>query len=177
MKALIAAAALAVSLPVSASALTIVHMDTISTTTTNWSDSVSVAQFDSSLGTLNSVTVELMGSVNGDANGESLDGAPATISLDLAAELVASTAALSGIATALPIASESFDASAFDGTIDFGGTSGVSLSGLTNTDTDSGVLTGADMDEFIGLGLVSVMVDATGESTGSGAGNLITQFT
>lgn len=176
MKNFLVTTAMISMLPVAASAATQMYMDSVALSTTNWSDSISVSQFDGSLGTLNSVTVELEGTVEGNAFGESLDASPATIALDLAAELTASTTALGDLATALPIASETFAASAADGAIDFGGTAGISFIGLSNSDTDTGVLTGADMDEFIGMGLVTVLVDATGESTGSGAGNLITQF-
>lgn len=160
----------------SASAAVLEFSDSVSLSTTNWTDSLAVSQFDSALGTLTSVVVTLTGGVSGDAFGESLDAAPAEITLDLSAEITAATSALGEIGTVLPLASESFSATADDGTIDFGGTSGVSFTGLTGTDSDSSTLTGGDMAEFIGTGTVEIMLEALGMSIGSGAGNLITRF-
>lgn len=159
-----------------ASAATIEFSDSVSLQSTNWAETLSVTQFDSGLGTLNSVMVTLEGSVEGEANAESLDAAPATITLDISALIEASTAALGNIGTVLPVVSEIFNASAADGVIDFGGTAGIMTGLLSASDTDSSTFTGADMAEFIGGGDVSINVDASGESAGTGAGNLIQQF-
>jgi len=148
MKTLALAAAISLS-GVAASAATVEFSDTINLTVTNWMLDASVSQFDPSLGTLESVMITLDGSVEGAAKAESLDNARATVTLDLAAQIVASTSLLGDVANVLPIVSTQAGLDAFDGTIDFGGTSG----------TDTGTVT-----------------EALGQSTGSGAGNLITQF-
>lgn len=157
-------------------AATLSYTGSIPLTTTNWANSVSVQKFDPSLGTLNSVTVALKSGVSGDAKGESLDLGPATITLKLQAEVEASTASLGTIVAVLPVVDQVFNASAFDGTIDFAGTSGVSFIGLSAMDSKSSVLTGASMADFIGLGSIGIDVAAVGTSVGTGAGNLITQF-
>ena len=62
------------------------------------------------------------------------------------------------------------------GDIDFGGPSGNSFLDLSGDDSDSNLIT-ADLADFIGLGTIDLPVIGTGMSTGTGAGNLITQFT
>lgn len=74
----------------------------------------------------------------------------------------------------LPIASTSDNVTAFDGTIDFGGTSGKSYTGLSNSDSETG--SSVDYATFTGSGNVSLPIKAQGTSTGSGAGNLLLQF-
>ena len=159
-----------------ASAATVSFSDTVALTTTNWTDSLSITQFDTSLGTLNNVMVTLEGTVQGEANAESLDAAPATITLDLSALITASTALLGNVGTVLPIVSQSVNLSSFDGGIDFAGTSGFATGVVSASDTDMSTFTGSDMAEFIGGGTVAIDLTANGQSTGSGAGNLITQF-
>lgn len=175
MKTLALAAAISLS-GVAASAATVEFSDTINLTVTNWMLDASVSQFDPSLGTLESVMITLDGSVEGAAKAESLDNARATVTLDLAAQIVASTSLLGDVANVLPIVSTQAGLDAFDGTIDFGGTSGTDTGTVTGTDSDMGTFVGADMAEFIGTGDVTIMLEALGQSTGSGAGNLITQF-
>ncbi len=58
-------------------ALTETYSQSSAMATTNWSNTFGITQFDSSLGTLNSVTLTLTGTVLGNANAESLDAAPA----------------------------------------------------------------------------------------------------
>ena len=123
MKTLLLAAAFGVT-SAAASAAILHYSDTVSLTTTDWSETVSVNQFDSALGTLTSVMVTLLGGVEGEAKAESLVTAPATVSLDLSAMISAATSALGEIATVLPLVSRSEDLSIFDNMIDFGGTSG-----------------------------------------------------
>ena len=64
----------------------------------------------------------------------------------------------------LPLESETFDFTAFDGTIDFG------------SGTDSQTRTGSDLDEFIGTGSVAFSLKAIGHSMATGAGNLASIF-
>lgn len=177
VKTTFAAIVAATAMTGAASAATVSYSDTLDFQSTNFADQVlSLTQFDPTLGTLNSVSVTLDGTVLGNASGESRDAASATVTLNLSAEITASTAALDSLAVVLPVASESFAATAFDGSIDFGGTSGVSLTGLTATESAFSMLTGTDMAEFIGAGTVDILIGASGIAYGSGAGNLITEF-
>ena len=53
--------------------------------TTNWLETINIAQFDSSLGTLQSVLVTLLGKVEGEVSAESLDKSASTVTLNLSA--------------------------------------------------------------------------------------------
>ncbi|ARE39398.1 hypothetical protein RGUI_1257 [Rhodovulum sp. P5] len=176
MKKVLLATAAAAAFGTAASADILEYADIYPLSTTNWDGTISIAQFDSSLGTLNSVYLELRGYVEGSSRVESLDAAPSTITAELSAELSMSTAALSDILVTLPVVSEMFDAEAFDGTIDFAGGSGTEWLDQMADDMDDATLTGSDMDEFIGMGSIDLILEAIGMSTASGAGNIITQF-
>lgn len=145
--------------------------------TTNWSTSITLPQFDPALGTLNSISFVLFGHVEGTAKFESMDAAPAVITMDLSAMLKLKRPDLTDLVVTIPVASTSDNASAFDGTIDFGGTSGNTYGGLSANDTESATTsTAADKALFTGLGSIVLPVTASGASTGSGAGNLLLQF-
>lgn len=154
------------------SAATVSYTDSVSIQSTDWNDQLSVPQFDPTFGALNSVTLTLTATVEGSASVESLDAAPNTIFVDLKAVIVASTNFIPEIAMAIPLVSAQFDASAFDGLLDYAGTSGVTIADLEATDTDTGTLTGTDLTEFVGIGTVDILVQATGHSTEQGPGNL-----
>lgn len=145
---------------------------------TSWTDAFAVQQFDTQGGTrvLDSIEVFLEGTVLGDAAAESLDAEPSTITLNLTATISLSLGATL-LAQVIPLANEIFDASAFDDVIDFGGTSGVTYENLTDTQSTTSLITDPlEFAPWIGLGTVSVDGAASGFSSGSGAGNLLTQF-
>jgi len=160
-------------------AATITFTDSIATQSTNWLDvELTVSQFDGSLGTLTAVEIVLIGSVSGTANAESLDAAPANLTLDLRGDIELDLTSLS-VANILLVDVGDTGApsvSAFVGDIDFAGASGVSMD-LSGSDTDSASTTDVgDLAFFTGGGTVSFLASATGKSSGTGAGNLITQF-
>ena len=163
---------------VAASAATITHTQTLGDQTTNFADrSVgAIAQFDASLGTLNSATITLLGTVSGSISYESLDAASSTVTTNISAEIALSTSALSSLVVVLPTQTEIRSASVFDGAIDFAGTSGDSITNLSANLSDSTVLTGASLAEFIGTGFVDFTLDGTGVSSASGSGNLAAIF-
>jgi PEP-CTERM motif len=149
----------------------------VALTTTNFSDTLSFSKFDPLLGTLLSATVTLNGNVLGDGSAESLDSAPATITLNLKATETYTILGLSSPLVAIPVVSTSFNATAFDGSVDFGGTSGVSLKNLSATGSDADTFTSvADLAIFTGVGMLSGGLQADGASVGTGSGNLITLF-
>jgi hypothetical protein len=82
------------------------------------------------------------------------------------------------VTTILPTVVQNFNATAFDGAIDFLGTSGTTLTGLLGAASPVSVTltSGADLALFTGAGTVNVPYAGVGSSTGTGAGNLITQF-
>lgn len=161
-----------------ASAGTITYSDTLALASTNWNRNASVSQWDpASFGVtaadLVSVTIKVTGTVNGDIAVESLDAAPAAVAYQIAATMnFSGPGGANGLV--LPVANGVFNATAWDGNTDFGGTSGASFTGLTNTQFNSA--SPFIFAPYIGTGNVLVNVIATGSSGGSGAGNLIQQF-
>lgn len=177
MKKLFVAIAAGLFSAAAAQAATISFSDSIGLTTTNWStvspppNPLTLPQFNPSLGTLMSVTFAYSGQVQTTFRAESLDSSPSTVNLTSSAALV----------FGLPISdtinatgSSSRSVSAFDGDIDFGGTSGFGPEVVTGTDSDTLVLLGG-FGAFVGLGTYDIGVNATGLSSASGPGNLITQ--
>lgn len=148
------------------------------TQSTNWNQSVNLNKFDTALGTLTNVSLQLVGGVFGSVRLESLDGTPAAINYSLSAQV--SATGISGLSVlVLPAATGTFNAAAHDGSIDFGGTSGITLNNLSNTDTNSSssvaplvlaAYSGGPGDTF------AVALAATGLSSTSGGGNLATLF-
>lgn len=159
-----------------AMAATVTYTDSVALQETNWTNVLALTQFDSSLGTLNSVSVTLMGTVDGVARAESLDSSPSTVTLNLASQITASTPSVGSLLVVLPGISESHSLATYDGTTDFAGASGVTSDPPAQTDTNSTVLTGGAMSDFIGTGTVNFSVASLGTSSGSGAGNLATLF-
>jgi hypothetical protein len=152
--------------------------DTIPMTTTTWFDTLSVPKFDPALGTLLGIDFSLTGTVSGSAAYESLDADPATITLNLTAEVVVQRPDLSQLIVVLPVVNVVENSAAFDGTIDFDGPSGSTFTNLnaTLTNTASSPPPASDLVLFTGPGTINLPVSASGMSSGSGAGNLILQF-
>ena len=123
---------------------------------------------------LTGISFTLDGSVSGNAKFESLDAAPATVTMNLQAMIKLYDPSNNVLVVTLPVVWTSDNVSAFDGVIDFGGTSGKSYLGETNSDSQTG--TSTDYATFTGSGNISLPVTAQGSSNGSGAGNLILQF-
>ena len=163
----------------SASAAEICFDGAFGSTRTNWADTLVIPKFDTALGTLLSVRWTVNGNITGSAAFESLDAAPSTITTELRATITLLRPDNSPLVVVIPVASNTDSASAFDGTIDFGGTSGKSYPALAAGDiansTSSAV---ADLALFSGVFGDTIMlpVTAVGSSTASGAGNLIAQF-
>ncbi len=163
---------------------TVVHADmeshsaSIPLQTTNWDINLApIPLFDPSLGTLNSVEFMLTGEIEGDLRWESLDAAPTTVDLKLQATITLQRPDNSVLVVTIPVANISDPVSAFDGLIDFGGTSGGEMLGLMASTTESfTTFDAADLALFTGVGNIVLPVSAEGTSTGSGAGNLLLQF-
>ena len=160
-----------------AAANTITYTDSIALDTTNWSDTVSIPKFNPTFGTLDSIKYTLTGHVEGTAKFENQDGAAATITMDLSSILKLQRPDLTTIVISVPVASTSDDVAAYDGVLDYAGTSGKTYSNLSN-DLSENVTssTAADIALFTGTGDIVMPVLATGASTGSGSGNLVLQF-
>ena len=153
------------------------YSGSIPVTTTNWSSSINVPQFDPSLlgpgEEMYCVTIKLTGSVEGRIRAESLDGSPSMIDATLSAQITANAPAGLQVIT-VPLTTQMFAASAFDGSIDFGGTSGFDTGTISGGDMDSNSESlPTDLSAYIGLGNINIPVSAVGTSVVSGAGNIV----
>ena len=156
---------------------TITHTASVSLSPTNWNTSLTFPKFDQDCDCLQSICFQLDGHVEGMAKFESMDAAPTTVTMNLQSTITLSRPDLSTLVVVIPLANTSDNVTAFDGTIDFGGTSGKTYSGLSGNATDSKCSsTEGDRALFCGTGNISLPIQAIGTSNGSGAGNLILQF-
>lgn len=147
--------------------------------TTNWTDVLSFSKFDTSLGTLTSIRFDLTGVVQGIGNAESLDASPTSVTLSLGSLLGLTRPDHSTLVLANPVFSQNFDLMAYDGVIDFGGTSGATTGNVSASGANFFVSSDAgDLALFSapGGGTIDLGLSASGNSYGSGSGNLITQF-
>lgn len=162
----------------SASAALVSYSDSIPYAATDWTDSVSIPRFDPALGTLDSITITLTSRVRGSIRLESQDGAPAIVNTALAADIQLLRPDNSILSAGIPVVSNSDFLTAYDGVLDFGGTSGRSYLNLNHSDTNALVIPGANPDAllFMGLGSITLPVTAIGQSTADGAGNLLLIF-
>jgi len=148
-------------------------------TTTNWSDALSFNKFDSSLGTLTSIKFALTGVVQGTGEAESRDAAASVVTLTLGSLLGLTRPDGSTLVVTNPVFSQEFNFTAYDGLPDFGGTSGGSTGLVQASGSNSFTsLLASDFALFTGVGgdLISLGLNAVGNSTGVGAGNLQTFF-
>jgi len=154
---------------------------TLGPTGTNWGPTnFNLSQFNPALGTLTSYTLSITGSESGSMAAESHDPtSPDTLVLDLNAVITAKEnfGSLLTLLTASPDVTRTFNATAFDGTQDFAGTSGISYTGLTASDTQTLLNTVIDLASYIGTGNVSFAAKAIGDSSATGAPNVVEQFT
>jgi hypothetical protein len=147
------------------------------TSTTNWGpQNLQVDSFNSGLGTLNSVTVTLFGKIQTTGRFESLDNAPATVTTSVTGS-VTGAGPIAATVNANLAAATMDNVSAFDGNIDFGGSSGVSGIMLMDQDTEAFTFTlPGDLASFTDQGLLTYIFSASAVSTATGAGNIISQF-
>lgn len=156
----------------------ICHVATVPSATTNWSTTVSVPKFDPATGILTSMTFTLDGKATGAAKFESLDAGPATITMNFQSTLTLTRPDATVLVVAIPVQQFVDNVSAFDGVIDFGGTSGKTYPNVVATQSANfnSPPPASDLVLFTGLGNIVLPISAVGSSNGSGAGNLLLQF-
>lgn len=144
----------------------------------NWTDSLTLSQFDSALGTLTSVMVTMTGGVAGLAEVESEDTTDAgTVTYALEASLSAALAGAPLSLSVIPQALATFEASVFDGDRDYGGTSGFTNETLSDVDVESATYTlPADLAYFTGTGDLTFNLNTIARSFASGPGDMASRF-
>jgi hypothetical protein len=158
-------------------AATLVYNDSISMQTTNWSDFLTVQQFDPSLGTLNSINFELTGGVLGNIRIENQDASPVTATGNLTATVTLTRPDTTTLVVVIPLFSVSDNFGAYDGVADFDGPSGNAYLGVSGSDVENQTTSNpADLALFTGVGTISLPVSAIGASNATGGGNLLTSF-
>ena len=135
-----------------ANAATVAFTDSYGLATTNWTHSIAASQFDASLGTLNSATFSFTYDIVQTFRAENTGATADTITPVVGANMLFRKSASNLLNTVLTGSSTAFNASAFDGTIDYAGTSGLNFGDLTAGNADSIMLTGAALASLIGVG-------------------------
>lgn len=163
-----------------ANAASLTYSDTFELATTDIRDEIlSIRQFDASRGTLTSVKIKFDGQLLGDASFENRDAQNQRMTFDLSGNLkLTGPAFLSNpLFNESVSAADSLDATAFDGVIDFGGTSGGSFTGLTAFASGESIYTDQSiLNAFMGNGNLDFLFTALGTSRVSGSGNIVSQI-
>ncbi|WP_041565754.1 choice-of-anchor E domain-containing protein [Nostoc punctiforme] len=133
---------------------------------------LSVQKFNSSLGTLQGITIEFTGDILGNAGFEnrSPNARQATVNLGSQLSLKLNNQSLLELN---PQYTSSYQVAKYDGISDYGGTSGKTLSNLTAT--QSGIQSFTDtqlLQSFIGNGNVDFLFSAIADSEVKGSGNI-----
>jgi len=165
-----------VAAPLPGLALTQQFCDAVPDTNTDWNQTVTVTQFDPALGILTDISLYAEVADTQILRMENMDAAPCTgTSTGTASVTLTAPNASTIVASANNVFTSPL--TAFDGVIDFAGTSGNSsalLIGAANTTTP---YPPADYADFVGLGTVDMNVFADGTSVVTGCGNHIAQVT
>lgn len=164
-------------LTIDTSPKTYVREATFQATTTDWQMSRAVEQFNPTLGTLTAVDVANTGSITSLIKAESLDNAARRITANVAGTLTLTGAGLTPVVANLS-SQRFFDASAFDGTIDFRGTSGIDFGPQTAPGAGTQrLIDPAALALYAGAGNVTFTTIADANSSATGSGNLVSQIT
>lgn len=142
----------------SAMSATLTYTDSAAAQSPNWSDTLSVSQFDASLGTLNSVTVSFLGTINGTLQVEYL-GLPVSGNFYPSAYTYYGLSSSVWTDSGYAQTSRTFSLSGtgYDGTTDYGGTSGATFTDVSATYSDSASFS-SSLGAFIGTGSLAFNV-------------------
>ncbi len=150
---------------------------TVGPTTTDFSSTFTFNQFTPGVGqTLTGVEITLQGVVNGTIRIENTGGSPITATGLLRATVSLTRPGGGAITQVIPVGTQVRSLTAFDGNIDFGGTSGFTSAATGSQTSGPTIYTGALLTDFLGAGTVDLPVSATGTSTATGGGNIVSSF-
>ncbi len=152
--------------------------DSIPSTRTNWEETLSIPRFDATLGVLTNIEFVLTGEVNGSVRMENLDAEPAVVTAQSIANIQLERPNGEFITQVSPNADKSVSLAAFDGSIDFAGPSGSSITDIIGIEISERLIytRGNDLSEFVGTDAIELGIKATGASFATGAGNLGLNF-
>lgn len=164
----------------SASADQICASASLPLTPTNWNLPVNVPRFDPALGTLTAVEITVDCTMDGIADIESTDTIPVQFTTFIQSTLIVERPDQTSFVTMVPVAPFVDDLTAFDGTIDWGGTSGAQHGAAVQQTSTTISATAADLAIFSGPagnpGTLDLPVFAYETSFVIGIGVPMTQF-
>jgi hypothetical protein len=159
-----------------AQASTVSFTDSFGYATTNWTNAIGASQFNSTLGTLNSASFSISGDIIQRLKAENTGATSDTLTPIAGANFLFRKGSTLLNTLALSNTGAAFAATAFDGTSDFAGTSGVDFGDISANGTLNFTITGATLADFIGtgtLGSAGYNIRSVGAgSIGSDNGNL-----
>ncbi|WP_232224213.1 choice-of-anchor E domain-containing protein [Mastigocladopsis repens] len=139
---------------------------------------LSIQKFDSSLGTLNSVTIDFIGDLKGDAGFENKSPQSSTVTVDLSGTLKLQLPDGTSVVELNPQQDYSYNVTGYDDTTDYAGTSGKTVEGLTASQSDTKTYTDSNsLQTFTGSDDLDLLFSATAKSTVSGSGNIFSYVT
>ena len=159
-------------------AMSAVHADTVVFNNSHldssapWTDSLTLQQFDSAQGTLNSVVFNYGGAMTSIFRIESNDPAATTVTANAVGSLVFGLPMISTLNFANVSAPQSLLAT--DGKTDFSGTSGFTSLPITATSTGTQTLT-SGFGLYTGPSIFTVPVTSTASSSSTGAVSVVNQ--
>jgi hypothetical protein len=146
----------------------------------NWNQTVSIPRFDPALGNLSQVSVSISTTMTGSMGVEDPDPTPSQVTSTVSLDCTVHRPDNSTFVSVSPAISFIDNFTAYDGTIDFRGTSGTMHSGISVPASITGNGNGADLALFSGPsgnpGSISLPYTATGTSVSVGPGTIINQF-
>jgi hypothetical protein len=164
------------STPVNAAS--IVQTESFGLSQTNFSNQVLFNDFNPALGVLTGISIVLTGSSQVQELFENMNAAPASFSTTATTTLTFTGTGISPVAGNAGTLGAESTVGAFDGVIDFGGTSGfvitstgVDLSEFATEDVQS-----SDFSNFIGSGKYTGLISGQGIFSISGADNVVSLF-
>jgi hypothetical protein len=161
-----------------ANAATLTSSSSTNFSLTNINDSpLTIQQFDSSLGTLKSVKIEFTGDLLGTASFENVGPTATPVTVNLASNLGLKLNNQSLFALS-PQNSFNYQVSGYDGTLDFAGASGKSVTGLSASKSETKTYTDSQfLQSFIGSGNLEFLFSAFAQSAVTGSGNMFASIT
>lgn len=159
----VAAVVMTVATTSQAAVMTATYTDTFSNAVYDFTETVSLTQFDSSQGTLLSVELTWSFDVDSSAGVENVSANSGVAELEQAFDIELSNSTLGTLANEGGSFSASGAVSGFDGTLDFAGTSGYTEGVTTNYAASDVFTTQSILDYFTGSG--SVDFDVSGDVT------------
>lgn len=149
---------------------------TFNTASTNLVQVGSLPQFNPALGTLTEIDISINGQITSDIRVENMDSSPAVITGTVAGDLNV-TGPDFNQTFATTSQNQTFDASAYDGTLDFGGTSGKNFGNVTVPGSSAFTMTSAgELAAYSGTGNVTIDEEPVANSSATGGGNLDVQI-